>query len=78
MSVMTVDETVGPYRAFVCQTLNEWGYPAKDRSGRLEVVEEPHLGKLLAKMSGGIPQSERTLDFVDPKSQTNKEVINDS
>ena len=78
MAVMTGDETVGPYRAFVCQTLNEWGYPAKDRSGRLDVVEEPHLGKLLAKMSGGIPQSERTLDFVDPKSQTNKEVINDS
>ena len=78
MAVMTGDETVGPYRAFVCQTLNEWGYPAKDRSGRLDVVEEPHLGKLLTKMSGGIPQSERPLDFVDPKSQTNKEVINDS
>ena len=29
-------------------------------------------------MSGGIPQSERTLDFVDPKSQTNKEVTNDA
>ncbi len=29
-----------PYRAFVCQHINPWGfYPAKDRSGRLEVVE---------------------------------------
>jgi hypothetical protein len=42
-----------PYRAFVCQTLNEWGYPAKDRSGRLNVVEEPHLGRLMAKIKGG-------------------------
>jgi hypothetical protein len=24
------------YRAFVCHTLNAWGYPAKDRSGRLD------------------------------------------
>lgn len=41
-----------PYRAFVCQTLNQWGYPAKDRSGRLTVIEEPHLGKLMAKIKG--------------------------
>tara|TARA_R100001015_G_C4626028_1_gene184825 strand:+ start:556 stop:1431 length:876 start_codon:yes stop_codon:yes gene_type:complete len=78
MAIMAGDENVKPYRAFVCQTLNEWGYPAKDRSGRLDVVEEPHLGKLLAKMSSGVPQSERTLDFVNPKSQTNKEVTNDA
>jgi hypothetical protein len=39
-----------PYRAFVCQTLNDWGYPAKDRSGRLEMVEEPHLGRLMDKI----------------------------
>lgn len=31
------------YCAFVCQTLNPWGYPAKDRSGRLDMIEEPHL-----------------------------------
>lgn len=37
-------------RSFVCQTLNPWGYPAKDRSGCLNMVEEPHLGKLLAKI----------------------------
>ncbi len=41
------------YRAFVCQQLNEWGFPAGDRSGRLNVVEEPHLGKLLEKVTGG-------------------------
>src|SRR6516162_4604927 len=38
-------------RAFICTTPNPWQYPAKDRSGRLEQIEEPHLGKLLAKLS---------------------------
>ena len=70
MAVMTGDENTGTYRAFVCQTLNEWGYPAKDRSGRLDVLEEPHLGKLLTKMSGGIKQSERELTFVNPANVT--------
>jgi hypothetical protein len=40
-----------PVRAFVCASPNPWGYPAKDRSGRLEQIEEPHLGKLLAKLT---------------------------
>lgn len=37
------------YRAFVCHTLNPWGYPAKDRSGRLELIEPPNLAALIAK-----------------------------
>jgi len=37
------------YRAFVCHTVNPWGYPAKDRSGRLDLIEPPHLGQLIAK-----------------------------
>ena len=37
-------------RAFICHTINEYGYPAKDRSGRLKEIEEPHLGKLMAKI----------------------------
>lgn len=48
------------YRAFVCHTLNPWGYPAKDRSGRLDLVEEPHLGRLMTKMAGPVrPAAER-------------------
>jgi AAA domain len=39
-------------RAFVCTSPNRWNYPAKDRSGRLEQIEEPHLGKLLQKLTG--------------------------
>ncbi|HSG34280.1 MAG TPA: ATP-binding protein, partial [Sphingomonadaceae bacterium] len=43
--VITMAELAGdngdPYRAFVCHTINPWGFPAKDRSGRLAQVEEP-------------------------------------
>jgi hypothetical protein len=38
------------YRAFICQTLNPFSYPAKDRSRRLNIIEEPHLGKLMTKI----------------------------
>jgi hypothetical protein len=41
------------YRAFVCQQQNPWGYPAKDRSGRLELQEPPHLGNLIKKIREG-------------------------
>jgi hypothetical protein len=39
-----------PVRGFVCSTPNPWGYPAKDRSGKLDQTEPPHLGKLIAKI----------------------------
>ena len=41
-----------PARAFVCTNPNSWGYPAKDRAGRLDQLEEPHLGKLIKKLVG--------------------------
>ena len=40
-------------RAFVCTSPNRWGLPAKDRSGKLEQVEPPDLGKLIAKLIPG-------------------------
>ena len=40
-----------PIRGFVCTNPNPWGYPAKDRSGRLNQIEEPDLGKLLHKLT---------------------------
>lgn len=40
------------YRAFVCHTVNSWDFPAKDRSGRLGMVEQPHLANLIAKCAG--------------------------
>jgi hypothetical protein len=41
-----------PARAFVCGNPNSWGYPAKDRSGRLEQIEPPNLGALIEKLTG--------------------------
>jgi hypothetical protein len=40
-----------PVRTFVCTSPNPWGYPAKDRSGRLDQLEPPDLGRLLAKLT---------------------------
>lgn len=39
-----------PVRALICTQPNPWTYPAKDRSGRLEQIEEPHLGRWLTKL----------------------------
>ena len=38
---------------FVCHTLNANMYPAKDRSGCLNEIEEAHLEKLLTKIKKG-------------------------
>jgi hypothetical protein len=40
-----------PTRAFVCTSPNPWGYPAKDRSAKLDQLEPSDLGKLLAKIT---------------------------
>ncbi|WP_281647598.1 ATP-binding protein [Parendozoicomonas sp. Alg238-R29] len=45
------DEQGQLQRSFVCQTLNPWGFPAKDRSGRLNQTEPAHLGQLLQKIN---------------------------
>jgi hypothetical protein len=42
-----------PMRGFVSTSPNVWGYPAKDRSGHLDQIEEPHLGRLLNKLLNG-------------------------
>jgi hypothetical protein len=65
-----------PQRAFVCQTLNPWGYPAKDHSGRLDRVEPPHLGRLMEKIQRpAAPVSERlTWPPVTPADPTPAQV----
>jgi hypothetical protein len=40
-----------PIRGFVCTNPNPWSYPAKDRSGRLDQIEQPGLGQLLNKLT---------------------------
>lgn len=49
---LQTDEGV-KYRGLVCTSPNPWGFPAKDRSGRLDQIERPHLGQLFAKIKGG-------------------------
>ena len=41
------------YRAFVCTKPNPWGFPAGDRSCKLEQLEPPHLGRLMDKIRAG-------------------------
>jgi len=56
---------VPSFRGLVCQTLNPWGYPAKDRSGRLEMLEPPDLGRLFAKIRGtAVPATEPTASLI--------------
>ena len=60
------DESGAPYRAFVCQTINQWNFPAKDRSGRLDPIEEPHLGRLMEKIRGPVKPASERLDYRSP------------
>ena len=50
------DDEGAPYRAFICQTLNPFGFPAKDRSGRLDMIEQPDLGRLMTKIRNAARQ----------------------
>ena len=60
------DEDGNSYRAFINHTLNPYGYPAKDRSGRLEQVEEPHLGRLMEKIHRPVKSADERLQFSRP------------
>jgi hypothetical protein len=42
----------GEYRAFCCRANNPFGLPAKERTlGNVEMIEEAHIGKLMAKIN---------------------------
>jgi hypothetical protein len=53
ISMVEMDFDGVKHRVFVTNATNEWGYPAGDRSGQLDPIEEPHLGKLMAKIKAG-------------------------
>jgi hypothetical protein len=57
-----------PARAFVCTNPNPWGYPAKDRSGRLDQIEPPNLGALIEKLTG--PGQRKPFTIVEQPAQT--------
>jgi hypothetical protein len=44
-------------RVFVCGA-NQWGFPAKDRSGKLDAIEPPDLGRLLLKLLNNTEKKE--------------------
>jgi hypothetical protein len=48
LAILKADDGTN-YRGFVTRADNPFGFPSKDRSGRLDAIEEPHLGKLIAK-----------------------------
>jgi hypothetical protein len=50
MQFVSFDDTE-PIRCFVCKQPNPFSYPAKDRSGRLDLYEKPNLGDLIAKIA---------------------------
>jgi hypothetical protein len=54
-----------PVRAFVCTNPNPWGYPAKDRSGKLDELEPPNLGALLEKLTR--PGARKPFTIVSPE-----------
>lgn len=62
-----------PYRAFVCNAPNQWGFPAKDRSGTLEQIEPPHLGELMAKIARGQRKPVADYSYSIPTPQTSQE-----
>lgn len=53
-------------RVFINQTLNPFGYPAKDRSGRLALYEEAHLGRLMEKISSPAKPITERLEYAPP------------
>jgi hypothetical protein len=53
-----------PMRGFVCTSPNDWGFPAKDRSGKLQQLEPPDLGKLIAKLArSAVPPEQAMLNL---------------
>jgi hypothetical protein len=66
MQHVAFDGASEPVRAFVCTNQNPWQWPAKDRSGRLDQIEEPDLGKLISKITA--PRA----DLVETPKKTEK------
>ena len=69
LAILKADDGTN-YRGFVTRADNPFGYPSKDRSGRLDAIEEPHLGKLIAKCLGQkqdpVASAQQTPSLKDP------------
>jgi AAA domain len=57
MDFLNFGDRKPPVRGFVCSSPNRFGFSCcKDRSGRLEMIEPPDLGALIAKITGPGPR----------------------
>jgi hypothetical protein len=50
MALVDFNDGKPPLRGLVCDPVNVWKYPAKDRSGKLGAIEPPDLGALIRKV----------------------------
>ena len=73
MNWITFGADSAPTRAFVCTSPNQWKWPAKDRSGRLQQIEQPHLGELLNKLAVTRSQSGDLVEFPAAQSRSRKD-----
>lgn len=51
MQLVTFEGAENPVRALICWPDNPYAWPAKDRSGQLEMYEKPDLGALIKKIT---------------------------
>lgn len=58
----------GATRAFCCKSPNAWGLPAGDRSGNLDTIEEPHLGRLIEKINRVPAPPSQRLNYAMPSA----------
>ena len=72
ISYALIDFDGTPTRAFVTHKDNEYGLPAKDRSGRLDALEEPHLGKMIAKASDQKRQRAAITTKIQPRADADQ------
>jgi hypothetical protein len=56
-------------RAFICTSPNPWKYPAKDRSGKLEMIERPDLGALIRKVVPPRASHGAATESIQPQQQ---------
>jgi AAA domain len=78
MAMVDFNDGQPAQRAFVTTSPNPWKYPAKDRSGRLEMIEPPNLSALITKVlprqaGHSIPRSEPKKEKVKADENENED-----
>ncbi|WP_454258583.1 ATP-binding protein [Pseudoxanthomonas mexicana] len=73
IKAQNADGSDSSFRAFVTHTLNPYGYPAKDRSGRLDLLEPPDLNALIAKCAGAAVPASAAAPTAIPQSIESQE-----